>query len=104
MNLKRGEKILSSEHGECVETVERIRGGKVVLEDRLYLGSVVVCKNRAEEQAVKYGHSFEREMGYLIVHGALHCLGYDHETEEDKREMRAKEESIMQRLNLGRDL
>lgn len=102
MDLKRGEKILSYEHCDCVETVEHIRGDKIVFEDRMYLGSVVVCKKRAEEQAAEYGHSVEREMGYLIVHGALHCLGYDHETEEDKREMRAKEEQIMQRLNLRR--
>ncbi len=103
MELKRGEKILSSEHGECVETVEHIRGGKAVLEDRLYLGSVAVCRRRAEEQAEEYGHSVEREMCYLIVHGALHCLGYDHETEEDKREMRTREEAVMARLNLRRE-
>lgn len=104
MDLIRGEKILSTEHGECVETVEHTRGGKTTLEDRMYLGSVVVCKKRAEDQAQEYGHSIEREICYLIVHGALHCLGYDHESEEDKREMREKEEKIMQRLNLGRDI
>lgn len=103
MDLQRGEKILSSEHGECVETVECVRGGKAVLEDRLYLGSVVVCKKRAEEQAEEYGHSVEREICYLIVHGALHCLGYDHMTDEDKQEMREKEEKIMARLNLRRE-
>lgn len=103
MDLVRGEKILSEQHGECVETVERMRGGVPALENRMYLGSVVVCKDRAIEQAEEYGHSVEREICYLIVHGALHCLGYDHETEEDKREMRDREEKIMAKLNLRRE-
>ena len=71
--------------------------------ERLYLGSVAVCKKRAQEQAEEYGHSLAREMGYLIVHGALHCLGYDHEREEDKREMREREERVMERLDLRRE-
>lgn len=97
MELVRGEPIRSEEHGECVETVED--GG---LCDRLYLGSVVVCKKRAEEQAEEYGHSYARELCYLFVHGVLHCLGYDHETEEERAEMRAKEEFVMKRLGLER--
>lgn len=71
-------------------------------EDRLYLGSIAICEKRAKEQAEEYGHSFERELNYLTVHGVLHCLGYDHETEEEKREMREQEEAIMQRMGLSR--
>ena len=71
-------------------------------EDRLYLGSIAICEKRAREQAEEYGHSFERELNYLTVHGVLHCLGYDHETEEEKREMREQEEAIMQRMGLSR--
>ncbi len=89
-----GEEIVSDEHGECVETVDGA--------DRMYLGSVVICEQRAREQAEEYGHSYERELFYLAVHGALHCLGYDHEREEDKRLMRAKEEEIMEKMDLGR--
>ncbi len=103
IELQRGEKIFSSAHIECVETVEQTVFGKEMRMDRMYLGSVVVCKKRAEEQAEEYGHSVEREICYLIVHGALHCLGYDHETEEDKREMRDMEEKIMAKLNLRRE-
>ena len=91
MELERGKPILSDEHGEEIDE-----------EGRLFLGSVVVCEERAREQAEEYGHSYARELTYLTVHGILHCLGYDHETEEDKREMREKEEEIMQRLHLGR--
>lgn len=72
-------------------------------EGRLFLGSVAICTARAKEQAEEYGHSYERELFYLAVHGILHCLGYDHETEEEKKEMREREEEVMQKLNLTRD-
>lgn len=73
-------------------------------EGRLLLGSIAICKKRAEEQAIEYGHSYERELYYLAVHGVLHCLGYDHESDEDKAEMRAKEEEVMQKLGLVREV
>lgn len=71
--------------------------------DTVFLGSIVICEKRAREQAAEYGHTFERELWYLAVHGLLHCLGYDHETEEQKREMREKEETVMQKLDLRRE-
>lgn len=70
---------------------------------RLFLGSVVICRKRAEEQADEYGHSLKRELYYLAVHGLCHLLGYDHETEEDKAEMRAEEEAVLSAMNIGRD-
>lgn len=69
---------------------------------RIFLGSIVICEKRAREQAEEYGHSFARELNYLAVHGVLHCLGYDHETEEEKAEMRAEEEKILSRMKLTR--
>ena len=72
-------------------------------EGRLFLGSIAICTARAKEQAEEYGHSYERELYYLATHGILHCLGYDHEEEKDKEEMRAREEEIMQKLKLTRD-
>ncbi len=93
--LKAGEPVRAAEHPDCVELGKRTR--------RMYLGSVVICKKRAKEQAEEYGHSFEREVCYLAVHGFLHCLGYDHETEEERRVMRAREEEIMQKIGLGRE-
>ena len=89
----KGRPILAEEHAEELDE-----------EDRLLIGSVVICTKRAEQQAVEYGHSYERELNYRAVHGVLHCLGYDHESEEERAEMREKEESVMQKLGLKRDL
>ena len=72
-------------------------------EDRLFMGSVVVCLQRAKEQAEEYGHSLERELHYLLTHGVLHCLGYDHMTDEDKAEMREKEETILKKIGIVRE-
>ena len=71
-------------------------------EGRLLIGSVVVCKERAEEQAEEYGHGIERELHYLLVHGVMHCLGYDHIVEEDKVKMREREEAVLSRLGITR--
>lgn len=66
------------------------------------LGDVVICADKAEEQAVEFGHSFEREIVYLFTHSVLHLLGYDHMDEDDARRMRNREEEIMQYLNIAR--
>ena len=71
-------------------------------EDNLLLGSIVICCQRAREQANEYGHSYERELHYLIVHGIMHCLGYDHITEEERAQMREKEEFILTKLGITR--
>lgn len=66
------------------------------------LGDIVISVPRARAQAEEYGHSFERELVYLAVHGTLHLLGYDHEEESDKLLMRDKEEEVMELLKLER--
>lgn len=66
------------------------------------LGDIIISVERAREQAEEYGHSFEREIVYLAVHGTLHLLGYNHEEENEKLEMRAKEEEVMRTLGLER--
>ena len=66
------------------------------------LGDVVICINVARLQAEEYGHSFERELAFLVVHGMLHLLGYDHETPEDEIKMRAAQDTILQDLNIIR--
>ena len=69
---------------------------------RVFLGDVLISKNRAKEQAEGYGHSLERELAYLTAHGTLHLLGYDHKTEPEKAVMRQKEEYIMDKMGLFR--
>ncbi len=64
----------------------------------IFLGSIVLCDQKIREQAIEYGHSEQREREYLVVHGLLHLFDYDHMTEEDKLEMRAKEKQIMSLL------
>jgi probable rRNA maturation factor len=67
------------------------------------LGDIVVSVPRMQEQAVEYGHSVAREFGYLLVHGLLHLLGFDHETPEDAAAMRAAEEDVLAAAGLTRD-
>ena len=67
-------------------------------EGNLFLGSIAICEKRAREQAEEYGHPFMREMFYLATHGLFHLLGYDHMTEEDKSQMREKEEEVLAKI------
>ncbi|MBT2157492.1 rRNA maturation RNase YbeY [Clostridioides difficile] len=66
------------------------------------LGDIVVSLERALEQSIEYNHSFERSM-FLICHSMFHLLGYDHDTDENTKEMREKEEHILNKLNITRE-
>lgn len=66
------------------------------------LGDVVICTDRARQQAEEFGHSFERELVYLFVHSMFHLLGYDHMEPDEKSQMRQAEEEIMGKLDLAR--
>ncbi|MBN6186171.1 rRNA maturation RNase YbeY [Aneurinibacillus sp. BA2021] len=67
------------------------------------LGDIIISVPKAQEQAEEYGHTFEREMGFLAVHGFLHLMGYDHETEAEEAEMFGKQEAILNRVRLTRE-
>jgi len=67
------------------------------------LGDIIISVKRVEEQAIEYGHSFERELSYMLVHGFYHLMGYDHIEEKDKIKMKQKEEKILQELKITRD-
>ena len=66
------------------------------------LGDIVISIEKVKEQAEEYGHSFERELAYMVVHGFYHLMGYDHIELVDRTEMRAKEEIILNKLNITR--
>ena len=92
-------------------TLDGIKGEEIRGEDfpydideegNLLIGSIAICCERAKEQAEEYGHSYNRELHYLIVHGIMHCLGYDHMNDMDKAEMREKEELILSKLGITR--
>ncbi|HBG22803.1 MAG: rRNA maturation RNase YbeY [Syntrophaceticus sp.] len=63
--------------------------------DEVLLGDIVISVPRALEQADEYGHSLVREMVFLSIHGLLHLLGYDHQTEDERKNMRAKEKKVL---------
>ncbi len=68
------------------------------------LGDMAISMDHARAQAVEYGHSVDREVGYLTVHSVLHLLGYDHVDEGPmKKQMREREEVILKKLGLKRD-
>ncbi|MGN4156705.1 rRNA maturation RNase YbeY [Staphylococcus auricularis] len=67
------------------------------------LGDIIICTDVAEEQASEYGHSFERELGFLALHGFLHLLGYDHMNEADEKEMFCRQDTILNAYGLTRD-
>ena len=72
------------------------------IDEEIALGDIVISMERALEQSEDYGHSFNRELAFLIVHGMLHLLGYDHEDEASEKEMFEKQETILKEMNLIR--
>lgn len=66
------------------------------------LGDIIISAERARAQSEEYGHSLEREIGFLFVHGFLHLIGYDHQDEESEREMTTKQEAVLAQAGLSR--
>lgn len=66
------------------------------------IGDIIISVERVKEQAEEYGHSFERELAYMVVHGFYHLMGEDHINDEDKIKMRAKEENVLNKLKILR--
>lgn len=66
------------------------------------LGDIIISIDRVKKQATEYGHSFERELAYMLVHGFYHLMGYDHMEDEDRKIMRKKEEYVLNSINITR--
>lgn len=93
--------VLSFPMFERNELEEKIENQYFEHED--VLGDIIISIEKVKEQAIEYGHSFERELSYMLVHGFYHLMGYDHIKEEDKKEMRPKEEKILNELKITRE-
>ena len=80
------------------------KNGEIVDEDmpQDVLGDIIISMKKVQEQAKEYGHSVERELAYMVVHGFYHLMGYDHMVEEDKKVMREKEEKVLESLDIVR--
>ena len=99
-NIDKPTDVLSFPMFEKKELDKKIADNDFGYED--ILGDIIISIKRVEEQAEEYGHSFERELSYMVVHGFYHLMGYDHIREEDKIKMRPKEEKILQALKIER--
>ena len=99
-NIDRATDVLSFPMFEKDELEEKIKKNDFKHID--VLGDLVISIEKVEEQAKEYGHSFERELSYMLVHGFYHLMGYDHIEEEDKKKMRPKEEKILNDLKILR--
>ncbi len=99
-NIDRPTDVLSFPMFEADE-LEEIKKNNV--EEMDILGDMVISIPKVKEQAVEYGHSFERELAYMCVHSFYHLLGYDHMVEEDKVKMRAKEDEVLNILKITRE-
>lgn len=100
-NIDRTTDVLSFPMFEKKELEEKIKKNDFEHED--VLGDIIISVEKVQEQAIEYGHSFERELSYMVVHGFYHLMGYDHIQEEDKKKMRPKEEKILSDLKIGRE-
>ena len=100
-NVDKETDVLSFPMFEKEEIDEKIKNQDFVHED--VLGDIVISIEKVKGQAEEYGHSFEREFSYMIVHGFYHLMGYDHIEEKDKIIMRPKEENVLSKLGIGRD-
>lgn len=85
------------------EELEELRSKQKANQLPEAIGDIVISVQRVEEQAKEYGHSFERELAYMVVHGFYHIMGYDHIEEKDKAKMRPKEEKILAILKQTRE-
>lgn len=93
LNIKPMQKINIKDYKEDIDPETKL----------LMLGDIIICEDVAKKHAEEYNHSFERELCYLVVHGFLHLIGYDHMEEDDKIVMRALEEAVLKKYKITRD-
>ena len=100
-NIDRATDVLSFPMFEKEDLDKKIKNKDFLHED--ILGDIIISVEKVREQAEEYGHSLERELSYMVVHGFYHLMGYDHMEEEEKVEMRKKEDKILNELKITRE-
>ena len=80
-----------------LEDYEEVKYGKVKV-----LGDIYISLDKAKSQSIEYGHSYLRELSFLMIHGFLHLLGYDHMNEEDEKEMFELQEEVLNKYGIKR--
>ena len=101
-NIDKETDVLSFPMFEKNEIDDMIKNNKS-FEIEEVLGDIMISIPKVKEQAIEYGHSFERELAYMVVHGFYHIMGYDHIQDDDKIIMREKEENVLNNLNINRE-
>lgn len=92
-NVKVGQKLKLKDYAVEIDPADH----------KLLLGDILICVQRAKQQATEYGHSLRREICFLFCHAMLHLLGYDHIQPEDEKIMTAKQAEILDSLNISRE-
>ena len=100
-SIDRPTDVLSFPMFEKEELVDFIGAEELEYED--ILGDMVISIEQVEKQAKEYNHSFKRELSYMVVHSFYHLLGYDHMIDSDKKQMREKEEYVLEKLKIARE-
>ena len=100
-NVDRATDVLSFPMFERDELEKKIQDKDFLHED--ILGDIIISIEKVKEQAEEYGHSFERELSYMVVHGFYHLMVYDHMNDIEKAEMRKKEDNVLNKLNITRE-
>lgn len=85
------------------EELDEIEENREYEDYEVNIGDIVLCYDRAAEQAEEYGHSLKREICYLVTHSIFHLLGYDHMEEEEKQMMRTREEQVLSHFHILRE-
>jgi probable rRNA maturation factor len=96
-NMDKATDVLSFPQYESLKDEDEV-------DEEMALGDIVISMERAYEQAMEYGHSFERELCFLFTHSMFHLMGYDHETMEDTKEMRQMEEYVLGMIGMSRQI
>ncbi len=97
-NIDRPTDVISFALNDEIDGELKIIGG----DEKNYIGDILICVDIAKKQALEYNHSFEREVGFLAVHGFLHLLGYNHELPEEEKIMFGKQKEILDIFGLKR--